>query len=153
MQVFGHDSEAEVEVNGYESAYSYKRTITYDVSLEDIRTAVESYTNCRQFVKYRCRGAQIYGPYGGTYWKSYDGTLRFYWGGSDQNYHCACGVAGNCIDTSDNCNCDQNDSGIETFDEGYLTNKDHLPVIEVAFGDTGASTEIGWHTVGPLECW
>ena len=51
LLVFGHDSEAEVEVNGYESAYSYKRTITYDASLADIRTVVESSTNCRQFVK------------------------------------------------------------------------------------------------------
>ena len=60
---------------------------------------------------------------------------------------------GNCVNTSYKCNCDQNSNSIETSDEGFLTNKEHLPVIEVSFSDTGAESEIGWHTVGPLECW
>ena len=50
------------------------------------------------------------------------------------------------------CNCDANDGGITTTDEGFLTDKNLLPVIKMNFGDTGDSSEQGWHTLGPLKC-
>ena len=39
-----------------------------------------------------------------------------------------------------------------TQDEGYLRDKSKLPVEELHFGDTLASHELGWHTLGKLEC-
>ena len=60
--------------------------------------------------------------------------------------------ADSCFDPQKKCNCDQNDDPNERSDEGFLTNKNHLPVTELQFGDTGGSAERGWHTLGPLIC-
>ena len=49
------------------------------------------------------------------------------------------------------CNCDANDS-VWRYDEGYITDKQRLPLTEVRLGDTGHAGEIGKFTVGPLEC-
>ena len=54
------------------------------------------------------------------------------------------------------CNCDSNVDGEEEADEGFIEEKDHLPVTALYFGDTGVhkgNNEEGWHTLGPLECY
>ena len=55
-----------------------------------------------------------------------------------------------CVDKQWKCNCDVNNS-TETSDEGFLTDKDKLPVTELQFGDL-QPTENGWFTLGPLIC-
>jgi len=57
-----------------------------------------------------------------------------------------------CVNNSFKCNCDDNTDGLETSDEGYLTDKDALPVTALQFGDKGDSPEHGWFTLGPLIC-
>ena len=49
---------------------------------------------------------------------------------------CECGLLGVCVDPTKWCNCD---SGFDdwNYDGGELTQKEHLPVRAVAFGDTG----------------
>ena len=39
-------------------------------------------------------------------------------------------------------------------DEGYLSHKEDLPVMELRFGDTGAPGDSKWgeHSLGPLVC-
>lgn len=49
------------------------------------------------------------------------------------------------------CNCDVNDHTWRQ-DDGYLIDKLTLPVSQLALGDTGASYEEGYYTLGPLEC-
>ena len=49
------------------------------------------------------------------------------------------------------CNCDKNDY-VWRYDEGYITDKQRLPLTEVRLGDTGHANEFGKFTVGPLEC-
>ena len=49
------------------------------------------------------------------------------------------------------CNCDKNDF-VWRYDEGYITDKQRLPLTEVRLGDTGHDNEIGKFAVGPLEC-
>ena len=49
------------------------------------------------------------------------------------------------------CNCDANDSTWR-FDEGYITDKQRLPLTEVRLGDTGNAGEYGKFIIGPLEC-
>ena len=41
------------------------------------------------------------------------------------------------------------------FDDGFLRHKEHLPVIELRFGDTGTLDDQKWgmHTLGPLRCY
>ena len=65
--------------------------------------------------------------------------------------HNRCFVAGSCSNPQKQCNCDRNDN-TERSDEGFLTDKDHLPVTELQFGDAGTG-ERNWYTLGPLICW
>ena len=52
-----------------------------------------------------------------------------------------------CAIGKSNCNCDSNDQ-VWREDSGLLTNKTHLPVSQLRFGDTGGSKEEGYHTLG-----
>ena len=56
-----------------------------------------------------------------------------------------------CENNSYKCNCDKNSSP-ETSDEGFLTDKNKLPVTGLQFGDLTAPNERGWFTLGPLIC-
>ena len=57
--------------------------------------------------------------------------------------------ADGCVNSDWGCNCD---SDTETSDEGYLTDKDKLPVTGLQFGDLEDAGEEGWFTLGPLIC-
>ena len=75
-----------------------------------------------------------------------------YWGGGNSVPNmCACGLNGPCA-SSYGCNCDINDF-VWREDSGLLTNKSHLPVIQLRFGDTGDAGEEGHHTLGKLKCY
>ncbi|KAL9974993.1 hypothetical protein ACROYT_G012107 [Oculina patagonica] len=80
-----------------------------------------------------------------------------YWGGaSPGSGKCACGMTNSCADPSLSCNCDKNDLAWRE-DSGLLTDKTHLPVKQLRFGDTGGSVckykEQGYHTLGKLKCY
>ena len=85
---------------------------------------------------------------------SRDGVKMKYWGGAgpEDSYKCACGVTQQCADRNDGCNCDKND-GAWREDSGFLTKNAHLPVIELRFGDTEASNEEDYPTLGKLKCY
>jgi len=154
----GHDSEEEMHVDGFEDVFTYRRNVTYTTSIDDIRAIIKAHSHCRQFIKYRCIGSALlhkkWGPF--AKWTSYNGEDHQYWGGSNKELHCACGITGTCVDPEHKCNCDSNVDGVEESDEGFIEEKDHLPVTALYFGDTGVRNEIneeGWHTLGPLECY
>jgi len=154
--VMKHDSQSEISVNGYEEPYSYGRVVTYENSMDQIEAVIKLSKECRQYIKYRCKGSVLFNGDSTDHasWTSRDGIRRSYWGGSIRDGYCACGEKGTCVSNRHNakCNCDGNDGSITTSDEGYLTQTDLLPVIKINFGDTGGSGEQGWHTLGPLEC-
>ena len=56
------------------------------------------------------------------------------------------------VDTSYSCNCDANIGSSWHEDSGKLTDKNHLHVIQLRFGDT-ESGEAGYHTLGKLRCY
>ena len=72
----------------------------------------------------------------------------------DDFQKCACGATSpnTCVDTSYSCNCDANIGSSWHEDSGNLNDKNHLPVIQLRFGDTG-SGEAGYHTLGKLRCY
>jgi hypothetical protein len=89
-----------------------------------------------------------------AWWVSRQGRWMNYWGGAAVNSgKCACGMTNKC-DGGGKCNCDKNDSYWHE-DNGYLTDKNTLPVTELRFGDTGdgKNNEYGYHTLGQLRCW
>jgi len=150
--VFGHDSEAEIRARDCESPRCSVRKVKYNLPMATIRAVAQQSTQCRQFIKYRCRGSlNNYGSRSYWSWRSFNGKDYLNWGGSNKPRYCACGITGTCKSRSTKCNCDIN--GGETSDYGYLTGKNVLPVIDMRFGDLGGSSEKGWHTLGKLECY
>ncbi len=157
VTVIGHDSESRTLVKGYNPPGSYKRTITYDISMEQIVAIMKQSKNCEQFIKYECRHSVFtYTSVSYGWWVSRQGSKMNYWGGAAvDSGKCACGMTNTCAGGG-NCNCDANDLTWRE-DSGYLTDKNTLPVSELRFGDTGDNTprkrESGYHTLGELRCW
>ncbi len=153
VTVIGHDSESRTLVKGYESPGSYKRRITYDISMKQIVAIMKQSKNCEQFIKYECHGSQtLESDY--AWWVSRQGLTMNYWGGAAvDSGKCACGMTNSCAGGGTICNCDKNDQTWRE-DSGYLTDKNTLPVSEMRFGDADSpSYESGFHTLGKLRCW
>ena len=87
-------------------------------------------------------------------------TVERYWGGSGPDSgKCACGLTQECKTSGSGvsqypCNCDASLAHTDVFDDGYLQEKDRLPVKELHFGDTGFIGDEKWgkHVLGPLRC-
>lgn len=150
-----HDSLEEKKVTPCKSAGCYSHRPQYSFAMDKILKVIHHSDRCQQFIKYRCQASVLLyypnSPYG--FWLSRDGEKMKYWGGgsSKRTGYCACGETGTCINKKKRCNCDINSAPM-TSDEGYLTDKSKLPVSQMQFGDTDASNEHGWHTLGKLEC-
>ena len=155
VTVISHDSENRTLVQGYDPAGSYKRDINYTrADLLQLGNLTAISAHCEQFIKYECYHSRLYNGDMFGWWVSRDGENMTYWGGSNSTfpYKCACGVSGTCADTKYGCNCDKND-GTWREDSGLLTNKTHLPVIQLRFGDANGNFEYGNHTLGKLKCY
>ena len=159
VTVIGHDSENRTLVNGYSSRGSYSRAIQYSGVNSSCSSQLANLTavssRCEQFIKYECYHSRLLWngrPFG--WWVSRDNEKMEYWGGAGPAnlYKCACGVTQQCANPSYGCNCDKNDD-VSREDSGFLREKSHLPVIELRFGDTDASNEKGYHTLGKLRCY
>ncbi|XP_028393275.1 neurexin-4-like [Dendronephthya gigantea] len=153
----GHDSESRTLVSGCEPEGCYKRTIKYEISMEQIVAIMNQSKNCEQFIKYECYESMFLNS-GYGWWVSRQGSKMNYWGGAAvDSGKCACGMNNSCADGR-KCNCDRNDYTWRE-DSGYLTDKNTLPVTELRFGDadgvllSNGQRESGFHTLGKLRCW
>ena len=155
VTVISHDSERRTHVQGYEPLGSYARDIHYTgASLSQLASLTRVSSQCEQFIKYECRGSVLLyksNPLHG-WWVSRDSSQMTYWGGASGTGKCACGMTNSCADSRFDCNCDKNDN-VWREDSGFLTNKSHLPVKQLRFGDTGDSGEQGYHTLGKMKCY
>ena len=152
VTVVSHDSENRTHVIGYEAIGSYQRQINYTgASLRQLKGLVEASADCEQFIKLECMSVLLSKNSHG-YWVSRDGEKMTYWGGVPYGVGCACGLTNSCADPNLPCNCDVNDF-VWREDSGLLTNRSHLPVSEMRFGDTGNDREEGYHTLGKLFCY
>jgi len=153
MTVISHDSENRTHVQGYEAKGSYSRDVHYTgATLSQLASLTRVSSHCEQFIKYECRHTLLLmGPNG--WWVSRDSSKMTYWGGaSPGSGKCACGMTNSCVDPGRSCNCDANDN-VWREDSGLLTDKTHLPVKQLRFGDTGEYFEQGYHTLGKLKCY
>jgi len=154
VTVISHDSESRTHVQGCEPHGCYSHDVHYTgASLSQLASLTLVSSHCEQFIKYECYGSvllfnnDLYG-----WWVSRDSTKMTYWGGASVSGKCACGMTNSCADSSLGCNCDKNDN-VWREDSGLLTDKTHLPVKQLRFGDTGDSHEKGYHTLGKLKCY
>ena len=152
VTVVSHNSESRTHVNGFNGKATYRRDIQYiGASFSQIKGLIDASKSCEQFIKYECKYSKMKVGTGDqhAYWVSRDGVEMTYWGGASLG--CKCGVTDSCAKPGTLCNCDRNDNAWRK-DSGLLTNKSHLPVSQLRFGDTGHSREEGYHTLGKFKC-
>ncbi|KAG7317659.1 hypothetical protein KOW79_018694 [Hemibagrus wyckioides] len=129
--------------------------LNYSATMEQISAITDTAEHCEQHVTYTCRSSRLLNTPDGTpytWWVGRGNEKHFYWGGSAPGVQkCSCGIEHNCIDPKHHCNCDA-DQKQWREDSGLLVYKDHLPVSEVAVGDTNRPGSEAKLTVGPLHC-
>ena len=152
VTVISHDSENRTYVKGYSGPASYSHDIHYTgASFSQLASLTRVSSHCEQFIKYECyHSVTLWWGY--AWWVSRDSKKMTYWGGaSPGSGKCACGMTNSCAVSSRSCNCDANDN-VWREDSGLLTDKTHLPVKQLRFGDTGGPHS-GYHTLGKLICY
>ena len=159
VTVISHNSETRTLVDGYENSGSYKRDIKYmGANLTQLTELTKVSLHCEQSIKYECYHSRLHnGNKTVGWWMSRDDAKMTYWDGASGINQCACAVNGSCARSDHRCNCDKDDPKWR-FDSGLLTNKTHLPVKQLRFGDTdvtknGTWNETGYHTLGKFRCY
>uniref|UniRef100_A0AAQ5XT60 Contactin associated protein 2 n=1 Tax=Amphiprion ocellaris TaxID=80972 RepID=A0AAQ5XT60_AMPOC len=129
--------------------------VNYSASMDQVTAITTSAENCEQKIAYSCRMSRLLNTPDGTpytWWVGRGSEKHFYWGGSGPGIQkCACGIDRNCTDPKYDCNCDA-DAKQWREDSGLLMYKEHLPVSQVAVGDTNRPGSEAKLTVGPLRC-
>uniref|UniRef100_A0A8C2ZTJ6 Contactin associated protein 2 n=1 Tax=Cyclopterus lumpus TaxID=8103 RepID=A0A8C2ZTJ6_CYCLU len=129
--------------------------VNYSASMEQVTAITTSAEFCEQQIAYSCRMSRLLNTPDGTpytWWLGRGSEKHFYWGGSGPGIQkCACGIDRNCTDPKYDCNCDA-DHKQWREDSGLLIYKEHLPVSQVAVGDTNRPGSEAKLTVGPLRC-
>ena len=159
VTVISHDGEKRTLVVGFEAEGSYSRDIHYaGASLSQLAGLTRVSSHCEQFIKNECLNSYMFRR-GYDWWVSRDSAKMTYWGGaSPGSGKCACGMTNSCADVRYGCNCDAL-GDVWREDSGLLTDKTHLPVKQLRFGDTGGGNENGkdkeqgYHTLGKLRCY
>ncbi|XP_036396204.1 contactin-associated protein-like 5 [Megalops cyprinoides] len=154
--VVTHNGTDAVRVRGSTLLRPYITSFNYSATPEQLHTLVTASEQCQQEVVYRCRKSRLFNTWDGTplsWWTDRTGERRTYWGGYLPGVQqCSCSLDGNCIDMNYFCNCDADkDSWLN--DTGLLSYKDHLPLNEIAIGDTNRTGSEAIYRIGPLRCY
>ncbi|XP_043107209.1 contactin-associated protein-like 5 isoform X2 [Puntigrus tetrazona] len=154
--VVGHDHMRPIDIRGSTPRSPFVLIFNYTISPYHLRSLVTSSEHCQQEVKYRCRKSRLFDTWDGTplsWWLDRDGVKRTYWGGFLPGVQqCSCSLDGNCRDMNYFCNCDS-DQDTWANDTGVLSYKDHLPLSEIAIGDTNRTNSQAELQIGPLRCY
>lgn len=156
-----HSNEQITPVDGFQEPGSFKQDIIYDADVDQIEALLNRSSTCRQRVSYSCKSSRLFNspsdeqnfnPF--SWWVSRNNQKMDYWGGAlPGSRKCECGILGQCVDPTKWCNCD---AGLESWNEdvGEVTEKEHLPVKQLRFGDTGnpLDEKEGRYMLGPLLC-
>uniref|UniRef100_A0A8C3G404 Contactin associated protein family member 5 n=1 Tax=Cyclopterus lumpus TaxID=8103 RepID=A0A8C3G404_CYCLU len=153
--VLAHDVPSPVAVRGSSLHSPHVTRLNYSASAEQLRSVVTGAEQCQQEVVYNCKKPDHFNPLGGplTWWLDWEGERRSYWGGFLPGVQqCSCSLEENCVDMNYFCNCDA-DTDAWANDTGILSYKDHLPVSQIAVGDTNRTGSRAVYHIGPLRCY
>ena len=136
----------------------YEHSVVYEIDWKKIEAIVRSSERCRQFIRYNCYNSVLLdsrNPFHrngrGARWKSRSGQIQDYWGGAQAgSQSCACYESRNCSQGNLTCNCDIADRRWRS-DEGFIDNKDDLPVTSLRFSFDGTDPR-SYYALGKLEC-
>lgn len=162
LTVLRHSEEHLMYVDGFEDPGSFVQDIHYEADLDQIAAFINRSETCHQRLTYHCKHSQLFNsPVGqndafqpNSWWVSRNNQKMDYWGGAlPGSRKCECGIEGTCVKADKWCNCDAN---LETWqqDSGDIYEKEHLPVKQLRFGDTGTPLDEkeGQFYLGPLVC-
>lgn len=159
-----HANENPTLVKGYQEPGSYVRPVIYPAYREQFDELIMRAYSCEQRIKWECMNARLLSDAGSSdpnkpswgWWVGRTNLNMRYWGGSSPGSgKCACALKNECRDNNPFCNCDAGLVAEDVSDDGFITQKEHLPVMELRFGDTGTFSDTnkwGKHTLGPLRC-
>ncbi|XP_076869296.1 contactin-associated protein-like 5 [Brachyhypopomus gauderio] len=154
--VVEHNATGQVGVTGSSLQKPHVMKLNYSASPTQLAMLLHRAEQCQQEVMYRCRKSRLFNSWDGTplsWWRDRAGEMRTYWGGFLPGVQqCSCSLAENCIDMNYFCNCDADRTSWEN-DTGLLSYKEHLPVTEIAVGDTNRTGSEAVYRVGSLQCY
>ncbi|XP_062384556.1 contactin-associated protein-like 5 [Sardina pilchardus] len=154
--VVNHDQMGPIRVRGSTLENPFTRPLNYSLPPSYLQSLVTTSLHCQQEIIYQCRKSRLFNTWDGTplsWWLDRDGVKRTYWGGFLPGVQqCSCSLEGNCMDMNYFCNCDA-DRDAWVNDTGLLSYKDHLPLREIAIGDTNRTSSEVVFKIGPLRCY
>ena len=138
--ILDHDWEQRTHVIGFEDCGSYEVFLNYSVGFEEAKKIADISTYCKQYIKWECKHSEVSWPDSSIpcqAWKNRHMAISAYFTGPyASGKYCECGDTGTCDTPAYDCECDTNDYTWR-YDDGYITNKDHLPIYSFTAGDTG----------------
>ncbi|UYV79517.1 CNTNAP1 [Cordylochernes scorpioides] len=162
LTILHHKNERTTDVKGFSKPGSFIQDIVYEADMAQIVELVNRSLTCYQSLRYDCFNSRLFNtpvpdnapfePF--SWWVSRSNQKMDYWGGSlPGSRKCNCGLYGTCKQPGTYCNCDALGYGWLS-DGGEITQREYLPVRQLRFGDTGATTDQkrGRYTLGPLVC-
>ena len=110
-------------------------------------------------MRYDCKQAPLnHLNISNAWWQDRHDELHFYWSGDgdleeemDYEGYCYCYNHDTCVQDSVKCNCDAG-SELWSSDDGQLTDRRHLPVTKLNFGNLDAEGQEARFQLGPLYC-
>ncbi|GFS85505.1 contactin-associated protein-like 2, partial [Nephila pilipes] len=138
VTIVHHDSEESIFVrSNRDGPGSYSRILVYFIGMDKIKALTNASRYCRQEISWNCVGTGFHFDSGkpSSWWVSWDGKPQYMWGGAKRNNTCGCAGYG-CKNPNFTCNCDSAPRFSWDKDEGYLEDKETLPISEVRFGFT-----------------
>uniref|UniRef100_A0A8C4QG41 Contactin associated protein like 2b n=1 Tax=Eptatretus burgeri TaxID=7764 RepID=A0A8C4QG41_EPTBU len=148
-------SHRDIEVHGSSREQPFTAYFSYGASAAQLAALLTAAQSCQQILIYRCRHSRLLNTPGGlpfAWWVGRGGERQLYWGGSPPGVQrCACGLRRNCTSPYHQCNCDS-DSEDWQQDDGLLSYKEHLPVMQLVAMDTNRPSSMARISLGPLRC-
>ncbi|XP_026346543.4 contactin-associated protein-like 4 [Ursus arctos] len=153
--VMQHNGSALTRVKGADQENAHWAAFQYEASLEQLLATIAHAGHCQQLLEFHCRRSRLRDSRDGTplsWWVgSTQGTRTYRAGSAPEAQMCACGLAGNCADSRDRCNCDA-DQDEWTNDTAVLSYKEHLPVTRIVVADAARPSSAAAYKLGPLLC-
>uniref|UniRef100_A0A452R6R6 Contactin associated protein like 3 n=1 Tax=Ursus americanus TaxID=9643 RepID=A0A452R6R6_URSAM len=152
--VMQHNGSALTRVKGADQENAHWAAFQYEASLEQLLATIAHAGHCQQLLEFHCRRSRLRDSRDGTplsWWVgSTQGTRTYRPGSAPEAQMCACGLAGNCADSRDRCNCDC--CAWTVWWVTVLSYKEHLPVTRIVVADAARPSSAAAYKLGPLLC-
>ena len=155
-----HSTNNVFQSKSYDSEFYY-HAITYKASKQQLVSLIGASLTCRQYVRYDCVASSLLNTFKterasnlGIRWYSRKGFPRRYWHGDASTANqqsCRCGMKGNCESPDVLCNCDLRSDNTPRYDDGFITEKDDLPISKIRVSIQRTNHRSSFY-IGNLEC-